>query len=337
MKTQVSEDRNSSLRGVIALTESAPVRIRTGFSCFLDAQPTSLVPRHWLPKSGKRALDQQLIVNPYSYFSRDNTIHMPFLDSASPGEGTVWVLDAATGSVLPFWLGSIFCDLLSRTQPGEPEPPGLNSKERSVLAAAQILVEPGYAERRQREHAQMVSRSAAQFRRLGYVRLQGLIHPFHLGALRAYYRQLVRDGGLRLGDAQTARRYFAHNERIACFFHHQLSAVAGDIVGAPIQPSYVYVASYQPGARLLKHTDRPQCEYSISMCIDFTPEPVGRTPWPLCLETKQGTVKVSQAIGDALLYRGPDLPHYRTPLAQDRTSTSIFFHYVHRDFAGPLV
>lgn len=337
MKAQISQYPTTNLRGAMALADSAPVRIRTGFGCLLDAQPTSLVRRHCLVKSRKRALDQQLIVNPHCYFSRDNTIRMPFLDSSPPGQETVWVLDAVTGSILPFWLGPTFRDLVAHAQPGEPEPPGLNPEVRSVLAAAQVLVTPDYAERRQREYARMVKRSAAQFRKQGYVPLQGLIHPFHLGALRTYYRQLVRDGGLTLGDAQTPRRYYAHNERIACFFHHQLSAVVGDIVGAPIKPSYVYVASYQPGARLLKHTDRPQCAYSISTCIDFTPEPEGRTPWPLCLETKGGTVTIFQGIGDALLYRGPELPHYRTPLAKGCTSTSIFFHYVHRDFDGPLV
>jgi hypothetical protein len=262
---------------------------------------------------------------------------MPFLDNPSAEDETVWVLDPATGSVQPFWLGPTLRQLLSDARPGEPELPGLSFEVRSVLAAAQILVAPDYSERRQREHAQMASRCAAQFRKRGYVPLQGLIHPFHLGALRTYYRQLVRDGGLTLGDAQTPRRYYAHNERIACFFHHQLAQVVGDIAGVPIKPSYVYVASYQPGARLLKHTDRPQCEYSISMCVDFTPEPTGRAPWPLCLETKEGAVKILQGIGDALLYRGPEVPHYRTPLPKDCTSTSIFFHYVHRDFDGPLV
>jgi hypothetical protein len=205
-----------------------------------------------------------------------------------------------------------------------------------VLMAAHVLVEPDYTERRQREHAAMVRRGAAKFRKQGYAPVEGLLHPFHLGALRAYYRQLIRNGGLRLGDPQSSRRYFAHNERIACFFHHQLASVVGEIVGAPIKPSYVYLASYQPGARLLKHTDRPQCEYSISMCIDFTPEPERLTPWPLCLETKEGTVKIFQGLGDALLYRGPEVPHYRTTLAKGCTSTSIFFHYVHRDFDGPL-
>jgi hypothetical protein len=337
VRVQITQDRTANFHTPMTPADSVAVRSGTRFNCFLDAQPTSLVPRHWLAKRRKKALDQQLILNRRCYFSRDNAIRMPFLDASSPSEGTVWVLDAPTDSVSPFWLGFRLFDLLSCVQPGEPEPAGLSPDVRSVLLAAQVLVEPDYAERRQREYARMVGRSAAQFRKQGYVPLQGLIHPFHLGALRTYYRELVRSGSLRLGDAQSSRRYCAHNERVACFFQHQLSAVVRDIVSVPIKPSYVYVASYRPGARLPKHADRPQCEYSISICIDFTPEPAARTPWPLCLETKHGTVKIFQGIGDGLLYRGPELPHYRTPLAKGCTSTSIFFHYVHRDFAGPLV
>jgi len=30
------------------------------------------------------------------------------------------------------------------------------------------------------------------------------------------------------------------------------------------------------------------------------------------------------------------LPHYRGPLGEGQTSTSIFFHYVSADFAGTL-
>lgn len=262
---------------------------------------------------------------------------MPFLETASLGNETVWVLDSATGAVMPFGLGPRFRDLLTSARQGQPEPAGLNFEERFVLATAGVLVEPDHAERRQREYDRMVKRSARRFRNLRYVSLRGLIHPFQLGALRGYYRQQIRDGKLRLGDNQTPRRYLAHNERIASFFHHQLTAIVSDIAGEPVKPSYVYVASYQPGARLPKHTDRPQCEFSISLCLDFTPEPAGRTSLPLCLETGQGTVKIFQHLGDGLLYRGCELPHFRTVLPRNCTSTSIFFHYVRRDFSGPLV
>src|SRR5439155_112893 len=53
-------------------------------------------------------------------------------------------------------------------------------------------------------------------------------------------------------------------------------------------------------------------------------------------QTDSGEVAVFQGIGDGLVYRGPEVPHWRDRLPDGHTSTSIFFHYVAADFAGPL-
>jgi hypothetical protein len=98
----------------------------------------------------------------------------------------------------------------------------------------------------------------------------------------------------------------------------------------------VYLASYQPGADLERHTDRAQCDFSVTLCLDYSPEPRNATPWPLYLHKKSGKVTVFQAIGDALLYRGCQIPHSREALPEGHTSTSIFFHYVREDFKGSL-
>jgi hypothetical protein len=87
---------------------------------------------------------------------------------------------------------------------------------------------------------------------------------------------------------------------------------------------------------LEKHTDRAQCEFSVTLCLDFSPEPELETPWPIQLETPTGRVAVYQALGDGLAYRGTRLPHFRSKLGEGQTSTSIFFHYVPADFAGSL-
>jgi len=70
--------------------------------------------------------------------------------------------------------------------------------------------------------------------------------------------------------------------------------------------------------------------------LDYWPEPRNETPWPLKLETDSGQVAIFQGIGDGLLYRGCELPHWRDRLPEGHMSTSIFFHYVPADFAGPL-
>ncbi len=118
--------------------------------------------------------------------------------------------------------------------------------------------------------------------------------------------------------------------RSAELFHQR------DIVGEPVIPSYVYAASYLSGAVLKKHIDREQCEFSVTVCLDFSPEPRGETSWPIRLDTVHGTVTVYQELGDGLVYRGPRVPHYRDILPNGQTSTSIFFHYVPACFTGSL-
>lgn len=171
---------------------------------------------------------------------------------------------------------------------------------------------------------------------MGYAPIAGLIHPFHVAALRRYYRHLIRTGAIQLGDRQSSRRYIAHNEPVARFFHQQITARLSQLAGEALRPSYVYLASYLSGAELKKHVDREQCEYSVTFCLDFSPEPELATPWPIRLDTASGTVKVYQALGDGLAYRGTRLPHYRDALGEGQTSTSIFFHYVPEGFQGPL-
>ena len=96
------------------------------------------------------------------------------------------------------------------------------------------------------------------------------------------------------------------------------------------------MASYLDGAELKKHTDRAQCEFSVTLALDFSPEPSRETPWPIHLDTARGKVTVYQGLGDGLAYRGTRVPHYRDKLSEGCTSTSIFFHYVGQDFSGSL-
>lgn len=248
--------------------------------------------------------------------------------------GLAWVRESQLGTLLPFWLSPDLQMLLGELRLNEPVPSSIPPATRGLLRAAGILI-PSTADDHGK-HEELVHSCASQFQAKGYALLPGLIHPFHVAALRRYYRQQIRTGAIHLGDRQSARRYIAHNEPVAKFFHHQLTSTLSRIAGRALKPSYVYLASYLSGAELKKHTDREQCDYSVTFCLDYSPEPTLATPWPICLQTPAGTVKVYQMLGDGLAYRGPQLPHFRSPLPDGQTSTSIFFHYVTAEFAGTL-
>lgn len=310
---------------------------RSQFHCRLDDQPDHLVPERYLrPRHWEAPAGRQLFVNPECFFNRNGDTSTSLSSAFTPSGDMVWVKDPANGILQPFWLAPEVSMMLSGVDPGDPAPSTLSPGAVETLCMASVLVPGDYSETRQRQWKDMVTLAGAEFRQRGYVPLGSLIHHFHVAAMRRYYRHLIRGGKLNLGDQQSSRRYVAHNESVARFFHLQLTSAISSIAGEGLKPSYVYLASYQPGAMLEKHTDREQCEFSLTMCIDYSPEPTDATPWPLQLHTPSGMVTVYQAIGDALLYRGRQLPHSRNRLREEHTSTSIFFHYVRENFNGGL-
>ena len=313
------------------------------FHCLLDELPLHLIPQRQLKAGwGRRHSDHELFLNTQCAVLSAGEIppellqHRKLLLNFNLQRTVAWVRDSATGSLQPFWLGPRLETVVRSLRVAKPMPTSVPQNIRSLLAGAGILTTEEETIRRRAEWSQIVKSCAHQFQERGYAPLRNLIHPFHVAALRRYYRHAIRRGHIRLGDDQSSRRYVAHNESVARFFHHQLAKAVSAIVGHAIKPSYVYFASYLSGAELKKHTDRQQCEFSVTLCLDFSPEPEIATSWPIRLDTPEGAVSVYQALGDGLIYRGTKVPHYRDALPEGQTSTSIFFHYVPENFSGPL-
>jgi hypothetical protein len=314
------------------------------FHCLLDELPLHLIPQRQLESTGWRQnlshqpllLNPQCSVLPPGQVPEELEPHRDLLKNFYLQGTVAWVRDPATTSLYPFWLGRRLEAMVSSLRAGEPVPAAVPRDARFLLAAAGIVTPENQAERRLEEWAEVVSKATRGFQHKGYAPLGNLIHPFNLAALRRYYRHAIRRGAISLGDVQSPRRYAAHDESVARFFHLQIANAIRAVVGETIKPSYVYLASYLSGADLKKHIDREQCEFSVTLCLDFSPEPQLATSWPIRLDTPQGTVTVYQALGDGLVYRGTKVPHYRHVLAEGHTSTSIFFHYVPADFCGEL-
>ncbi len=306
------------------------------FHCVLDELPLHLVPLHarQLSRSGD-VRGQRLELNPFCTLCAGQQLPGEIQDaslvSGFARAGMIaWVRESAREMPLPFWLSPRLERLVREFRPGDECEASPN--DMALLLATGIMIgrEEGSSSR------ETLGQKQAQFSEKGYVPLEDVIHPFHIAALRRYYRYQIRTGAIRLGDRQSPRRYAAYNDPVARFFHHQLASVFSDVAGEALKPSYVYMASYLSGAELKKHTDRAQCEYSITLSVDFSPDPDGETPWPIRLDTTEGPIAVHQRLGDGLAYRGTQLPHYRDVLGEGHTSTSIFFHYVSQDFEGPL-
>lgn len=187
-----------------------------------------------------------------------------------------------------------------------------------------------------------------------YIVLRKIIPPFILKAASKYYRQLIEHKILKLGDTQS-RRYVAYNDRIARFIHQHITQTVRRITAHNARPSYTYFGGYVAGASLRAHTDRAQCEFTISMNIEQFPH--NRT-WLLSLDKKPlfdtDVTKSNRAnnvvtdreeqladadlyAGDGLLFMGRHLIHFRRgDLPEGEWTNQLFMHFVQEGFTGGL-
>lgn len=311
------------------------------FYCLLDELPLHLVPRQTFSSLRAPEKNPEISFNPLCQVLRNGDAPIglagcnDLLDRFALQGTIAWVKQSDTEILYPFWLGPRLAGIVDRFR-SDAELAELPEEDLQLLIAAEILTSAKESEQRMLRWRSQTAKAAAMFREREYAPLRSLLHSFQVAALRRYYRYLIRVGIIHLGDGQSARRYVAHNESVARFFHHQIASTVSTVVGQTVKPSYVYLASYLGSSELKKHTDREQCEFSVTLCLDFSPEPAYYTSWPIRLDTPRGSVAVYQSLGDGLVYRGTRVPHYRNRLPEGGTSTSLFFHYVPEDFSGTL-
>jgi hypothetical protein len=311
------------------VTASRPAATR--FHCFLEQ----------LADSSEAPVRSGLVVNPSFAFQLGVTIPLSlvrrtrFRERFLADVPIAWVEDVVTSTLRPFWVRPEHIWLFRSLEAGKPAGVALSPCLERALRSAAILVANEELRAARLEGESSTDEAAAHFADHDYCTLTQLLHPQHIRALARYYDELINEGGWQVGDAQVAGRYGWYNELLARFFHHQLARYVGRVVREPVRPSYCYVSAYRASAVLDRHVDREQCEYTMSLLIDESPAD-GSLNWPLHFDTTEGTVSIVQEIGDAVVFRGPKLPHYRHRLPDGRASTSLLFHYVPATFRGTL-
>jgi len=94
-----------------------------------------------------------------------------------------------------------------------------------------------------------------------------------------------------------------------------------------LHKTYNYWRMYMKGAVLRIHKDRPACEISITLDI-------GGDPWDIwLLDKNENPIKVRLQPGDAMLYEGCDIWHWRAKFTKDNHA-QVFMHFVDKN--GPF-
>jgi hypothetical protein len=177
-----------------------------------------------------------------------------------------------------------------------------------------------------------VSPLAATFARQRYAVIQGVISPQDARNLSDHLDKNNAGGLMSLADPFVPLTPSTYADTALERLLAQLGPRMEFYTGLPLYPTYSFARIYKHGDVLTPHRDRNACEISISLNLGQQPE----EPWPLYLRDHDN--KVFAAIlrpGDALIYRGIELSHWREPYQGEKLAQA-FLHYVDRNgpFAG---
>jgi hypothetical protein len=133
----------------------------------------------------------------------------------------------------------------------------------------------------------------------------------------------------------SSRRNFPPHEQ----FHFSIKSIIENFIGRKLYTTYCYDRFYFSNQELKIHTDKEECEISCSLHIKSNL----KKNWDFKLKDLCGEEKSVQLNpGDAIVYKGIQIPHWRDPLPSRHGKTNfiknddtyyhqVFFHYVLQD------
>lgn len=185
----------------------------------------------------------------------------------------------------------------------------------------------------------------------GYALIEQLIAPAIAEAMTDRLWTDLRDEKVTLGFAE--RPAFLHNGAMELHgarhpplttFQWGLTPLAAMLTGTDLLPSYCFVRVYQRGDVLKVHSDRDECEHSMSLTLAYS----DHASWAIDIgsENAAGRPDLAEDFGDeryssfalqpgdALLYRGIERRHARLTPNPNKWSLHLFLHWV--DATGPF-
>ncbi len=122
-------------------------------------------------------------------------------------------------------------------------------------------------------------------------------------------------------DAQVPNALSFYNSPLLKLNHDTFLPIMEKETGLKLYKTYYYWRKYLKGAILRAHSDRPACEISVTLHV-------GGDHWSIWLmDFDENAIKLDLKPGDALIYRGCQLSHWRGKFDGD-ICVQAFYHYV---------
>ena len=162
--------------------------------------------------------------------------------------------------------------------------------------------------------------------------------PGVMDLVKEYFKFGIDNQKFSFGDRQ-AKRFKAYDEFLSRLLQFECLPFIEHITGKTLKPTYTYLSCYVKGTDLPAHTDRPDCEFTVSFMLD---KPEG-SHWPIYYDKetqpikykgrynetppKERCIPVDCEPGGLMIFNGTDHIHFREKLEYDFYNI-VLLHYV---------
>ena len=161
------------------------------------------------------------------------------------------------------------------------------------------------------------------FEKDGYIVIRGLMKT----PRKLYAYTLTKDGP---ADEQVEDTPSFYKDKRMNKLQKELHPLIEKHTKLELYRTYNYYRRYKKGDILRVHSDRPACEISVTLNLGRK----DKYSWPIWIVNND---EIPQMVildpGDALIYRGCDLKHWRPKNTYSDDYSQVFLHFVDKD--GP--
>ena len=140
----------------------------------------------------------------------------------------------------------------------------------------------------------------------------------------------------RFNDTQSPGNFSKYGDFLMESSLNLLTKKAEDYTGIKLNPNYAYWRLYEKGSILERHKDRPSCEISATINLGSNLSNVDKNvysdyQWPIFVLDKNNLeMPIHLNPGDALIYRGCEVEHWRDEFI-GLNNAQVFFHWNEKD------
>jgi alkylated DNA repair dioxygenase AlkB len=168
------------------------------------------------------------------------------------------------------------------------------------------------------------------FNTYGYIKVEGMVEEKTIQTISLYFENKIKRGewvSKKVEGTRDASKLGYYADPLIEVMLKQCLPLIEEQTGLELEPTYSFSRVYQEGEQLIPHTDRPSCEVSVTINVACT----GDT-WPIWMQYEdKDSVKCMLEPGDAVIYRGCEVTHWRRKLPKGDINVQFMLHYVDKN------